>query len=66
GNVKVGIDLEQGACKDVSTLKIWDLYTTKYHALKYAADAVCTVLRVDQHNDLSFHYLAAALLFSRA
>lgn len=48
GNVKVGIDLEQGACKDVSTLKIWDLYTTKYHALKYAADAVCTVLRVDQ------------------
>nr|GFD00196.1 T-complex protein 1 subunit theta-like [Tanacetum cinerariifolium] len=28
GNVKVGIDLEQGACKDVSTLKIWDLYTT--------------------------------------
>ncbi|KVH92432.1 Chaperone, tailless complex polypeptide 1 [Cynara cardunculus var. scolymus] len=36
GNVKVGIDLEEGACKDV------------FHALKYAADAVCTVLRVDQ------------------
>lgn len=48
GNVKVGIDLEEGACKDVSTLKIWDLFVTKYHALKYAADAVCTVLRVDQ------------------
>ncbi|PWA88688.1 TCP-1/cpn60 chaperonin family protein [Artemisia annua] len=48
GNVKVGIDLEQGACTDVSTLEIWDLYTTKFHALKYAADAVCTVLRVDQ------------------
>ncbi|XP_071732296.1 T-complex protein 1 subunit theta-like [Rutidosis leptorrhynchoides] len=48
GNVKVGIDLEEGACKDVSTMKIWDLYVTKYHALKYAADAVCTVLRVDQ------------------
>lgn len=48
GNVKVGIDLEAGACKDVSTLKIWDLYVTKFHALKYAADAVCTVLRVDQ------------------
>lgn len=29
GNVKVGIDLEQGACTDVSTLEIWDLYTTK-------------------------------------
>ncbi|KAJ9550564.1 hypothetical protein OSB04_014609 [Centaurea solstitialis] len=48
GNAKVGIDLEEGACKDVSTLNIWDLFVTKFHALKYAADAVCTVLRVDQ------------------
>ncbi|KNA08438.1 hypothetical protein SOVF_162650 [Spinacia oleracea] len=48
GNTKVGIDLEEGACKDVSTLSIWDLYVTKFFALKYAADAVCTVLRVDQ------------------
>jgi len=30
GNIKVGIDLEEGVCKDVSTLKIWDLYVTKY------------------------------------
>jgi T-complex protein 1 subunit theta len=29
GNVKVGIDLEEGACKDVSIMKIWDLYVTK-------------------------------------
>ncbi|XP_057768707.1 T-complex protein 1 subunit theta isoform X2 [Salvia miltiorrhiza] len=29
GNTKVGIDLEEGACKDVSTLNIWDLYITK-------------------------------------
>jgi T-complex protein 1 subunit theta len=29
GNAKVGIDLEEGACKDISTLKIWDLYVTK-------------------------------------
>lgn len=29
GNTKVGIDLEEGACKDVSALKIWDLYITK-------------------------------------
>lgn len=29
GNTKVGIDLEEGACKDVSTLSIWDLYVTK-------------------------------------
>ncbi|RCV38662.1 hypothetical protein SEVIR_8G171600v4 [Setaria viridis] len=48
GNTKVGIDLEEGACKDVSALKIWDLYVTKFFALKYSADAVCTVLRVDQ------------------
>ncbi|KAM0826302.1 hypothetical protein ACQ4PT_068960 [Festuca glaucescens] len=48
GNVKVGIDLEEGACKDVSIMKIWDLYVTKSFALKYSADAVCTILRVDQ------------------
>ncbi|CAN6297891.1 unnamed protein product [Urochloa humidicola] len=48
GNTKVGIDLEEGVCKDVSALKIWDLYVTKFFALKYSADAVCTVLRVDQ------------------
>lgn len=48
GNPKVGIDLEGGACKDVSTMNIWDLYVTKFFALKYAADAACTVLRVDQ------------------
>jgi len=29
GNTKVGIDLEAGACKDVSTLGIWDLHITK-------------------------------------
>ncbi|KAB2005766.1 hypothetical protein ES319_D11G293500v1 [Gossypium barbadense] len=53
GNTKVGIDLgggdsEDGVCKDVSTLNIWDLYVTKFFSLKYAADAACTVLRVDQ------------------
>ncbi|KAG8367996.1 hypothetical protein BUALT_Bualt16G0130700 [Buddleja alternifolia] len=48
GNAKVGIDLEEGICKDVSTLNIWDLHITKLFALKYAADAACTVLRVDQ------------------
>ncbi|KAE8734697.1 T-complex protein 1 subunit theta [Hibiscus syriacus] len=53
GNAKVGIDLEggdseDGFCKDVSTLNIWDLYVTKFFALKFAADAACTVLRVDQ------------------
>ncbi|PQP94962.1 T-complex protein 1 subunit theta-like [Prunus yedoensis var. nudiflora] len=54
GNTKVGLDLEEGRCKDVSTLNIWDLHITKFFALKYAADAACTVLRVDQ----CFDYLA--------
>ncbi|PRQ50213.1 putative T-complex protein 1, theta subunit [Rosa chinensis] len=48
GKTKVGIDLEGGLCKDVSTLQVWDLHVTKFFALKYAADAACTVLRVDQ------------------
>ncbi|XP_031379584.1 T-complex protein 1 subunit theta [Punica granatum] len=48
GNYKVGIDLEEGVWKDVSALNIWDLYITKFFALKFAADAACTVLRVDQ------------------
>ncbi|KAF3608994.1 hypothetical protein DY000_02051537 [Brassica cretica] len=48
GNTKVGIDLEEGACKDVSETKVWDLFATKLFALKYASDAACTVLRVDQ------------------
>ncbi|KAL5709990.1 T-complex protein 1 subunit theta [Ranunculus cassubicifolius] len=48
GNMKVGIDLDAGVCKDVSGANIWDLYVTKLFALKYAADAANTVLRVDQ------------------
>ncbi|XP_010524976.1 PREDICTED: T-complex protein 1 subunit theta-like [Tarenaya hassleriana] len=48
GNTKLGIDLEEGVCKDASEMNVWDLYVTKVFALKYAADAACTVLRVDQ------------------
>ncbi|KAI3854593.1 hypothetical protein MKX03_005189 [Papaver bracteatum] len=48
GNSKVGIDLEEGVCSDISSLGIWDLHVTKFFALKYASEAVCTVLRVDQ------------------
>ncbi|CAL1356508.1 unnamed protein product [Linum trigynum] len=48
GNAKIGIDLENGVCKDVTETKVWDLHVTKFFALKYAADAACTVLRVDQ------------------
>ncbi|GMN25340.1 hypothetical protein TIFTF001_040701 [Ficus carica] len=48
GSTKAGIDLEEGVCKDVATMNIWDLHVTKFFALKYAADAACTVLRVDR------------------
>ncbi|KAL4200312.1 hypothetical protein AMTRI_Chr03g149080 [Amborella trichopoda] len=48
GNTKAGIHLEEGGVIDVSVKNIWDLYVTKHFALKYAADAACTVLRVDQ------------------
>lgn len=29
GNAKLGINLEEGVCKDVSHTKVWDLYSTK-------------------------------------
>jgi len=48
GNFKVGIDLDQGLCQDMTSDDVWDLYLTKFFALKYSADAACTVLRVDQ------------------
>lgn len=48
GNFKVGIDLDEGLCQDMTSNDVWDLYLTKFFALKYSADAACTVLRVDQ------------------
>ncbi|KAI3444313.1 hypothetical protein Pfo_000978 [Paulownia fortunei] len=48
GNTIVDIHLEGGVCRDVCTLLIWDPHITKFFALKNAADAACTVLRVDQ------------------
>eukprot|EP00249_Psilotum_nudum_P010921 c22847_g1_i1 orf=498-2132(-) len=48
GNVKDGVDIEQGSCKDLTAESVWDLYLTKYFAIKLATDAACTVLRVDQ------------------
>lgn len=29
GNTKVGIDLDEGVCKDVTPMNIWDLHVTK-------------------------------------
>eukprot|EP00850_Spirogloea_muscicola_P006992 SM000034S12746 [mRNA] locus=s34:509540:513105:+ [translate_table: standard] len=48
GDRKAGLDVDGGAVRDMTTENIWDLYLTKYWAVKLAADAVCTVLRVDQ------------------
>eukprot|EP00245_Coleochaete_scutata_P002966 TRINITY_DN14219_c0_g1_i1.p1 TRINITY_DN14219_c0_g1~~TRINITY_DN14219_c0_g1_i1.p1 ORF type:complete len:545 (+),score=124.80 TRINITY_DN14219_c0_g1_i1:157-1791(+) len=48
GNAKAGIDVEVGAVSDMTEKSVWDLYLTKFYALKLAGDAVNTVLRVDR------------------
>eukprot|EP00897_Mesotaenium_endlicherianum_P003475 jgi/Mesen1/3155/ME000184S02226 len=48
GNQRAGIDVDAGAVKDLTAQGVWDLFSTKYWAIKLAADAVWTVLRVDQ------------------
>eukprot|EP00270_Netrium_digitus_P022127 TRINITY_DN979_c0_g1_i1.p1 TRINITY_DN979_c0_g1~~TRINITY_DN979_c0_g1_i1.p1 ORF type:complete len:545 (+),score=139.36 TRINITY_DN979_c0_g1_i1:110-1744(+) len=47
-NVSVGVEVDGGGVKDVSETQVWDLFTAKHWAIKFAADAVLTVLRVDQ------------------
>eukprot|EP00271_Cylindrocystis_brebissonii_P019724 TRINITY_DN6174_c0_g1_i1.p1 TRINITY_DN6174_c0_g1~~TRINITY_DN6174_c0_g1_i1.p1 ORF type:complete len:548 (+),score=131.42 TRINITY_DN6174_c0_g1_i1:240-1883(+) len=49
GNNFVGIDVDGGGVLDVTKMGgVWDLFVTKYWAMRLAADAVLTVLRVDQ------------------
>jgi hypothetical protein len=48
GQAGAGLDVETGEPADLSTSGIVDLFATKWWALKLAAEAVCTVLRVDQ------------------
>lgn len=48
GDVRAGIDVDSGGVTDMTAGNVWDLYATKYWAIKLAADAVWTVLRVDQ------------------
>ena len=57
GNISVGINLDQGLCQDITSEGVWDLYLTKFFALKYSADAACTVLRVDQVWNIA-HFIA--------
>jgi len=48
GNPNCGLDLEDGSAKDLTKEGYFDLYDVKYWAVKLAADAATTVLRVDQ------------------
>jgi T-complex protein 1 subunit theta len=48
GQTRAGLDVETGQPRDLAPDGILDLYTTKWWALKLAADAAATVLRVDQ------------------
>ena len=48
GNARMGVDSVTSEMVDLSEQSITDLFYTKYWAIKFAADAVTTVLRVDQ------------------
>ena len=48
GKSTAGVDVETGEPTDLAEQDIYDLYLTKWWGLKLAAEAVCTVLRVDQ------------------
>ena len=48
GQANAGVDIETGGAKDLSVDSVQDLFSTKWWAIKLAADAVTTVLRVDQ------------------
>lgn len=48
GQTSKGVDIETGQPKDLSKEGIVDLYSTKWWAIKLAADAATTVMRVDQ------------------
>ncbi|CAG9467736.1 unnamed protein product [Pedinophyceae sp. YPF-701] len=48
GEQNAGLDIETGGVRDIGADGYFDVYTTKWWALRLAADAVNTVLRVDQ------------------
>mmetsp|Transcript_31717 Transcript_31717/g.57630 ORF Transcript_31717/g.57630 Transcript_31717/m.57630 type:complete len:543 (-) Transcript_31717:57-1685(-) len=48
GQANMGMGVETGSPVDLSAEGIVDLYSTKWWAIKLAADAACTVLKVDQ------------------
>ena len=48
GEVNTGVDVDEGKIKDLSEMDVYDLYSTKWWALKFATEAAVTVMRVDQ------------------
>lgn len=50
GNATAGVDInvETPTTVDANTAKIWDNFATKKWGLRFATNAACTVLRVDQ------------------
>lgn len=47
-NVGLDIETENNSVKDAVAAGITDLYLTKYWGIKYALNAACTILRVDE------------------
>lgn len=48
GNKTMGIDIETGSVKDAVEAGLLDLFVCKYWAIKFATNAACTILKVDQ------------------
>jgi len=48
GKIDTGIFLEDGSVQSAAELGVYDLYVSKYWAIKFAIDAVLTILRIDQ------------------
>jgi T-complex protein 1 subunit theta len=48
GKINTGVDVEGNGVKDAAAAEILDSLVTKLWAVRYASDAVNTILRVDQ------------------
>jgi len=48
GKTDAGIFLEDGSVKSATEMGVFDIFITKHWAIKFAIDAVLTILRIDQ------------------